>query len=67
MISTSFTIYRNDEEITVEVSGHTEYERSPNPHETGIHVVDWSIDSPAGIDLTKAEDAMALEALESCI
>ena len=71
MISASITVTRliNDEEIDidVEVSGQTEKFGSYNPYESGIHIADWSVDSPKGFDLTPDEAVRAVEALEEQI
>lgn len=70
MIAASITVTRfNSEteeeiEIDVELSGQTEYFGSANPYERGVHIADWSVDSPKGFDLTPAECVMAEEALE---
>ena len=69
MISASITVYRPDEiegeiEIEVEVSGQTEIFGSADWRESGLHIADWSVDSPKGFELTPMESISAEEALE---
>ena len=63
MIYATITVYRGDEEIEVELGGHTEYFGSYNPYERGIGLSDWSVCSPKDFDLTKEEQLEAEQAL----
>lgn len=72
MLSAAITVERliDNElvEIDVYVSGQTEYlGGSPDYHENGEHLADWSVDEPAGFELTKQEEKRAEAALEKCI
>ena len=72
MISATIKVYRPDEiegevEIEVEVSGQCERFGSADWRESGIHIADWSVDSPKGFELTPMESIRAEEALERAI
>ena len=70
MISAIITVERFDPKTEeyisteVEVSGQTEKFGSANPFECGIHIADWSVDSPKGFELTPSEFLDAEAALE---